>query len=146
MSICGNIEIRRAMLNEKKEIDLLVKKCGKHVSDYFGIRNLEDFYKLGHVWVVSGERIIAFAVAVPLKRTPTISLYEIGVDPEHRQKGHAKKLLQHIQTIYPEREYSFVVNESNVEGRATYNKLGFKVDRYDVTKSGRCIVRMSGKL
>lgn len=146
MNMCSNIGIRQAAINEQEEIAALVKRCGKHVRDYFGIRNLKDMYLNGHVWIVANDIIIAFAVAVPLKRSPIISLYEIGVDPDYRRQGHAKKLLKHIQKIYPERDYAFVVNESNIEGRAAYNKLGFKVNRYDVTKSGRCIVRMGGKI
>lgn len=145
MSI-ANLEIRPASIKERPDIDLLVKRCGKHVRDYFGIRTLNEFYEQGHVWVIVDEEIIAFAVAVPLKKTPTISLYEIGVDPDHRQKGHAKRLLKHIQEKYPDREYRFVVNENNVEGRTAYKKMGFIVEKYDVTKSGRCIVRMMGKI
>ena len=142
----AEIEIRPAQLMERPEVDLLVRRCGKHVRDYFGIRTLDEFFSKGHVWVLVDEDIIAFAVAVPLKKTPTISLYEIGVDPDHRQKGHAKRLLKHIQEEYPDREYRFVVNENNVEGRTAYKKMGFQVEKYDVTKSGRCIVRMIGKI
>lgn len=140
------ITIEPASLADKIEIDLLVKKCGKHVRDYFGIRNLEEFYKSGYVWIIRESQIIAFAVAVPLKKSQVISLYEIGVDPDHQKKGHAKRLLQHIQEIYPDRDYHFVVNETNFDGRAAYKRMGFKVDKYDITKSGRCIVRMFGRI
>lgn len=121
-----------------------MRQCGKQVSDYFGIRNLVDFYRKKEVYWVENTEPIAFAIAKPLIKQPVISLYEIGVIPSMRGKGVASTLIHHINDLYPNRIWRLVVNEDNQTARIAYQRLGLKEYAYDKTRGGRPIVRMEG--
>lgn len=140
--------IRRATVRDRAVIEGVVRRCGKHVRDYFGIRNLIDFYKRGNVWLVEAPLPSAFAVAKPLVREPVISLYEIGVIPEARGRGIAGELLRAInqQPEYTDRTWRLVVNEDNEHARRVYEHLGLAVVSHDFTKGGRPIIRMEGRI
>lgn len=139
--------VRRATFEDRATVEALVRACGKHVSDYFAIRNLKDFYKSGHVWLAHrNDAPVGFAVAKPLIREQIISLYEIGVVPEIRGHGIATTIMQTVDAEYPNREWRLVVNDDNVDARIAYERLGLRAYAYDFTRGGRPIVRMQGKL
>jgi predicted GNAT family acetyltransferase len=141
-----SFSVRTATLTDRATVEMIVKQCGKHVRDYFGIRNLIDFYRKGEVFIVEDPSPIAFAVAKPLIREQVISLYEIGVVPYKRGQGIATKLMYHIDTLHPDRTWRLVVNDDNAPARIAYERLGLKAYAYDKTKGGRPIIRMEGKL
>jgi len=141
-----SFSVRTATLTDRFLVETIVRQCGKHVSDYFGIRNLIDFYRKGEVFIVEDDSPIAFAVAKPLIREQVISLYEIGVVPHKRGQGIATKLMYHIDALHPNRTWRLVVNDDNEPARIAYERLGLKAYAYDKTKGGRPIVRMEGTL
>lgn len=137
--------IRRADLNDKPLVDALAKRCGKHVSSYFGIFDLETYYTLGNVLlagVYGSDDPKSFAVIRPLVRKPSVTLYELGTDPDSRGLGLATSILSWIQLHFPDRAITLVVNHDNQIGQMLYLKTGFKVTKLDTTKSGKSIVRM----
>lgn len=142
----NSCSVRRATIEDRGIVETLVRLCGKHVSDYFAIRDLKDFYKKGHVWLAFSPSPVAFALAKPLIRSEVISLYEIGVLEIYRGQGIARQLMKTIDAEYPDRIWRLVVNDDNVEARIAYERLGLKPYAYDFTRGGRPIVRMEGKL
>jgi ribosomal protein S18 acetylase RimI-like enzyme len=138
--------VRTATFTDRATVEAIVRQCGKHVRDYFGIRNLIDFYRKGEVFIVEDPQPIAFAVAKPLIREQIISLYEIGVLPHKRGQGIATLLMRHIDALHPDREWRLVVNDDNEPARIAYERLGLRAYAYDKTKGGRPIIRMQGKL
>ena len=137
--------IGKATMNEKPQVDALAKRCGKHVRSYFGIFDLDSYFEKGHVILagVSGSyEPKAFAVIRPLVRKPSVTLYELGTDPDSRGLGLATSILSWIQLSFPDKAVTLVVNHDNVEGQNLYIKTGFKVVTLDTTKSGKAIVRM----
>ena len=136
--------VKTATILDRQLIESIVRQCGKQVSDYFGIRNLVDFYRKKEVYWVENTEPIAFAIAKPLIKQPVISLYEIGVIPSMRGKGVASTLIHHINDLHPNRVWRLVVNEDNQTARIAYQRLGLKEYAYDKTRGGRPIVRMEG--
>lgn len=142
----NSCSVRRATLEDRGIVETLVRVCGKHVSDYFAIRDLKDFYKKGHVWLAFDPSPVGFALAKPLIRSEVISLYEIGVVSAFRGQGIARHMMKTIDAEYPDRIWRLVVNDDNVEARLAYERLGLKAYAYDFTRGGRPIIRMEGKL
>lgn len=142
----SSCSVRTATLTDRVVVETIVRQCGKHCRDYFGIRNLIDFYRKGEVFIVEDELPIAFAVAKPLIHKQVISLYEIGVVPHKRGQNVATKLMYHIDALHPNRTWRLVVNDDNEPARIAYERLGLKAYAYDKTKGGRPIVRMEGVL
>jgi ribosomal-protein-alanine N-acetyltransferase len=74
------------------------------------------------------KEIIAYIMACPLSES-SLDIESIAVDPEHRGKGLAKALFQHIEDIAKQRGYEKIVlevREHNREAIGLYEKLGFK--------------------
>jgi len=138
--------VKTATILDRQLVESVVRQCGKQVADYFGIRNLVDFYRKKEVYWVENDEPIAFAIAKPLIKQPVISLYEIGVIPSMRGKGVASALIYHINDLHPNRVWRLVVNEDNHTARIAYQRLGLKEYANDKTRGGRPIVRMEGVL
>jgi ribosomal protein S18 acetylase RimI-like enzyme len=138
--------VKTATILDRQLVEGIVRQCGKQVSDYFGIRNLVDFYRKKQVYWIEDTQPIGFAIAKPLIKQEVISLYEIGVIPSMRGMGVASALLYHINDLYPNRSWRLVVNEDNQIARIAYQRLGLKEYAYDKTRGGRPIVRMEGRL
>jgi ribosomal protein S18 acetylase RimI-like enzyme len=137
------MNMRSTTMDEKETVAAVVKACGKEVKTYFDIRNLNDYFQAGHVWVMEdNDEMVAFAVAVPLKKSPVVSLYEIGVKPEHRRRGILTLMLNHLRSVHPDRLIRLVVGETNIEARAAYLCRGFREVGTSVTRKGQFIVKM----
>ena len=137
--------IRKATMDDKPQVDALAKRCGKHVRSYFGIFDLDTYFQKSHV-VIAGldgsNDPKAFAVIRPLVRKLSVTLYELGTDPEARGLGLATTLLSWIQLTFPDRAVTLVVNHDNEPGQRLYTRVGFRIVKLDKTKSGNTIVRM----
>lgn len=124
----GVLEVRQADVTDRKEIEKLIRLCGKHVSDYFAMRNTDEYWSRGEVWVARwGYVYVGFAVVHPLKREPVQSLYQVGVHPEWRGLGIGTSLLLRAMEAHPEKRIlRLVVSEGNTGAIAMYEKWGLE--------------------
>lgn len=124
----NNVTVRKADRNEMQEVREVVKRCGKYVRDYSGIRNLEEFYDKGWVYVAHLNEqpdIVGFCVCRHNVRNPWSTIYEIGTVPEARQNGVARALVNVAGTDSPHEHIRLVVDATNVEALTFYATLGF---------------------
>lgn len=125
--IDDDIVIRRADLEaDRKRVEVAVRACGKYARSYFDMYYPHKYYEKGQVWLaerIVAEPVIAFAVAVPLARTPVTSLYEFGVIPSERGRGLARAMLEIVRVDRPLR---FVVDEDNTGALEFYRKCGLE--------------------
>lgn len=102
-----------------------MKACGKFVRSYFSIFDLEKHYNEGSIWMAYSEeeptKILAFAAAVPLKRTHVTSLYDFGVHPDAEGQGLGRRMLE---TVRVDRPLRFVVDHRNSEAFNFYAACG----------------------
>lgn len=143
-----DVTLRQAVWEEEPQVAWLVKHCGPYVRDYFGIRDLRKQYDEGNVWVAvePGGRLLAFAVARPLKREHTTVIDELATAPECRGEGIGTALMKRAARGRPIR---LVVAEQNETAVAYYAKRGLvlKYPRPVPTRSGKKLVwRMEGQL
>lgn len=139
-----NFHFRRAIVAEQKDVEKLVRVCGKHVRDYFDMRNKDEYWTQGEVWggwtLKDGKDVecIAFAVVHALKREPVLSLYDVGVHPEWRGLHVATMLMSTIWMAYPEaRAIRLVVSEGNKDAIAMYERWGLAfIERRETRRNG----------
>lgn len=125
----GKLTIDRADPGDRKEIERLIRACGKHVSDYFAMRNTDDYWEAGEVWVAKwGEVHVGFCVVHPLKREPVQSLYQIGVHPEWRGMKIATALIDRALREHPDKPLlRLVVSPENAPGVRMYEAWGLEL-------------------
>lgn len=124
----AGLRITRAPEERRKELETVIKACGSFVRDYFDMRNTKDYWAQGLVWAVecAGE-YVAFAVVVPLKTQPVLSLYNIGVLPQWRGAGIATLLMQHIWRQHPDHPIiRLVSSRGNTEAFRLYAAWGLQ--------------------
>lgn len=135
----GTLEIRQGQPQERKDVEKVIRACGKHVRDYFDMRNTDDYWANGEVWVAWwGKVIVGFTVLHPLKREPVQSLYQVGVHPEWRGLNIATFLLREAMKAHPDqRTLRLVVSEENTGARAMYMKWGLvELGRKETRRNG----------
>jgi GNAT superfamily N-acetyltransferase len=126
--------VRPAEPHERQQVERCVRACGKWVRTYFDMRNLPERYDAGHVWIATEDgRIAAFAVAVPLKRSPVTSLYEFGVHPAWRRTGVGRQLLIACAVGRPLR---LVVDAENGQAAMFYLRCGLRLTGRHIVKTG----------
>jgi ribosomal-protein-alanine acetyltransferase len=91
---------------------------------------LTDYNAIGLAARVNGE-IAGFIIGRIdiVRNTPFGHILTVDIDPSHRRKGLAQKLLQEIEAIFKERgikECRLEVREDNVAASNLYQKLGYK--------------------
>jgi ribosomal-protein-alanine acetyltransferase len=91
---------------------------------------LTDYNAIGLAARVNGE-IAGFIIArTDIERNmPAAHILTIDIEPSHRRKGIAQKLLHEIETIFKERglrECRLEVREDNVAALNLYQKLGYE--------------------
>ena len=96
------VTFHTATLADKPTVDALVKACGKFVSTYRDIRNLDAMYRKGQVHVAEkGAALVGFAVAPHLVRSPWTSIYEIGVHPGWQRQGIGRDFVHYLHAVSP---------------------------------------------
>jgi len=91
---------------------------------------LTDYNAIGLVARVNGE-IAGFVIGrIDVERNmPFGHILTVDIEPSHRRKGIAQKLLRKIEAIFKERgikECRLEVREDNVAASNLYQKLGYK--------------------
>lgn len=143
----GIFRYERADPGDRKLIEKLVRACGKHVRDYFDMRNTDDYWRDGEVWVcwAGADEPIAFATVHPLKREPVQSLYQIGVHPEWRGLGIATKLMVVAMAAHRDKPtLRLVVSEGNVVARRMYLLWGLTQGQTRPTRRNGLVVEFEG--
>jgi ribosomal protein S18 acetylase RimI-like enzyme len=135
------VSFRSAEWVEEPEIKQLVKDCGKFVRTYSGIRNLQQLFEKGSVYVAetTEERKVAFAVVAHLVRKPFSSIYEIGTHPEFQRHGIGRRFISYIQHVSPHNAIRLVCDARNEQGLNFYRSLGFTNLGARTNKSGDVI-------
>jgi ribosomal protein S18 acetylase RimI-like enzyme len=138
---------RRATIDERAQVDKLVRRCGPDVRDYFDMRNLDEYWQSGEVWVAAfANTPVAFAVVHPLKREPVQSLYDIGVHPAWRRLGIAKGLLQAALSAHPSKpRLRLVVSDDNLEAQGFYKSLNLSFGGAKLTRRNGTVFRYEGE-
>lgn len=94
--------------------------------------NFVDSLVAGHVaWGLFDvdERLLAYCIA--MRGVEELHLLNITVAPEARRQGHARRLIGALVELCRDEGATRLwleVRPSNLEGRATYERLGFVVD------------------
>ena len=91
---------------------------------------LTNYNAIGLVARVNGE-IAGFIIARIdiVRNVPFGHILTVDIEPSHRRKGIAQKLLHEIEVIFKERgikECRLEVREDNVAASNLYQKLGYK--------------------
>lgn len=140
-----SVTVWRATLDEKPAIGAVVKRCGKFVRDYSGIRGLDDYYRAGMVLAaeVDGvDGIAGFCVVRHNKRNAWSTIYEIGTVPEARGRGVGRALITFAVRSSRWRKLRLVVDAENTGAREFYARLGFDAIGRRHNKRGDTIIDM----
>lgn len=144
-----SIEIIQAAIDDKKRVEVAVRECGKPVKTYFDMYGIKGYYENGHVWMAlapGDDTVLGFAVAIPLKRSPVTSLYEMGVIPAAQGMGLGRKILDAVSGGRP---FRLVVDYDNEHAIRLYEEYGLTkvTEEPEWTKSGKNrVYRMEGPL
>ena len=138
--------VRPALPDERKEVERLIRTCGKHVADYFAMRNTDEYWRNGEVWLAKwGEPIVGFTVLHPLKRENVQSLYQVGVHPEWRGMNIATYLLSEAMAAYRDKPVlRLVVSEDNKGAQAMYVKWGLLAGPRKETRRNGYVIPFEG--
>lgn len=142
----GMLGVRKAKPEERKEVERLIRTVGKHVSDYFAMRNTDEYWNKGEVWVATwGGIYVGFAVVHPLKREPVQSLYQVGVHPEWRGLKVATSLLLMALSEHPDKQtLRLVVNEDNAGAIKMYERWGLTRGKRRETRRNGFVIEFEG--
>ena len=121
-------------LHEKnlKEILLLNLRCFKRGEDYTKhtfTYLLTSPKILGYQIVTASNKIVGF-IFVSANNGNVGHITTIGIAPEHRKRGLARKLLNHIENALRQRDFEAVVLEvrvSNFAAQNLYSKYGYVI-------------------
>lgn len=97
----------------------------KHTFEYL----LGEPRTLSYRVVTPDEQLVAFAF-VMVNDNNAAHLTTIGVAPEHRGRGLATRLLEHIEDALRSREVGTIMLEvrlANIDAQSLYRKLGYTV-------------------
>lgn len=97
----------------------------KHTFDYL----LSDSRTISYRVVANGTEMVAFAIVME-NENGSAHLTTIGVAPEHRRRGLAVKLLDHVENAVRNRELSTIVLEvraGNFGAQTLYHDRGYTI-------------------
>jgi ribosomal protein S18 acetylase RimI-like enzyme len=119
-------------------IRLTIRELGASLSKRFPLDDLGGSERpYDHAWVaLDGERIIGFAATAFEPWNRRLVLWHLYVNPSHRGRGVARRLLQAVNEHGVERGARHVWLETsslNVPGVAAYRALGFALSGADLT-------------
>lgn len=122
------VNFRTARHDERKDVEALVKRCGKFVRDYFGMRGLEKYWAKGQVFLAETPKgeLVGFAVAPDLVRKPWTTIHEIGIDPTWQRMGIASRFVRFLCAMSPHHRLRLVCDVRNDAALALYGSLGFR--------------------
>jgi ribosomal protein S18 acetylase RimI-like enzyme len=126
----SDVIVRTADRSDIREIADVVKRCGKYVRDYSGIRDLETYYDRGWVYAAQLDDdgpIVGFCVCRHNVRNEWSTIYEIGTVPEARGRGVARSLVVVAGSQSPHRRLRLVVDATNVDALRFYASMAFKL-------------------
>lgn len=122
-----------------KEILLLNLRCFKHGEDYNKATFtylLTDSDTLGYQLITASKQIVGF-VFIVANNKKVGHITTIGIAPEHRKRGLARKLLNHAENVLLKKGFDSVVLEvrvGNFAAQNLYSKYGYviiqKLDKY----------------
>ncbi len=122
-----------------KEILLLNLRCFKHGENYNKATFtylLTDPDVLGYRLITASESIVGF-IFIVANNKKVGHITTIGIAPEHRKRGLARKLLNYAENILLKKGFDSVVLEvrvSNFAAQNLYSKYGYviiqKLDKY----------------
>ncbi|SET42567.1 Acetyltransferase (GNAT) family protein [Natronincola peptidivorans] len=135
----NNVSIRRISQKERYKVNELIKKrAPKEYQEYLsedegqlGIVNSDYFFI--YVAEVGSEPVGYIHIALipkPDKRKGTMFIDDLWVEPEHRRKGIAEKLMEEAFKLtkkYDFVEFRLVVNTDNESAINLYRKKGFEL-------------------
>ncbi|MGI8670469.1 MAG: ribosomal protein S18-alanine N-acetyltransferase [Aridibacter sp.] len=122
-----------------REILLLNLRCFKRGEDYNKATFtylLTDSDTLGYQLITASKQIVGF-VFIVANNKKVGHITTIGIAPEHRKRGLARKLLNHAENVLLQKGFDSVVLEvrvSNFAAQNLYSKYGYviiqKLDKY----------------
>lgn len=125
-----NVRFRVAHPEDRADVDMTAKVCGRFVRTYFGLRNLDALWAKGHVHVAVAasyeDAVVGFAVAPHLVRKPWTSVYEIGVHPDYQRHGVGAAFIAYLCRSSPWGTIRLVCDGRNDKALAFYDRLGFR--------------------
>ena len=143
--------VSQALPEDRRDVERLVRQCGKEVRDYFDMRNLDAYWDSGSVWMLHVspvEEPVGFAVVYMQRRKPVLSLYDIGVHPEWRRFGLGTALMYGVFGWYREKHGAerlrLVVSATNDVAIGTYRKWGLEALELKETRRNGTVAVMEG--
>lgn len=124
--------IKPATIERIEEIYLANQRCFKRSESYSRkiFRHLLSHPKtIGYCAITSGNQLVAFIFAT-FDDDGTGHISTLGVLPEHRRKGLAKKLISHVEQMLVKKNITTVkleVRVSNSEAQGLYRQLGYRI-------------------
>jgi ribosomal-protein-alanine N-acetyltransferase len=125
-------EIKPLTLDHLPEVLRLNIRCfrngdnyTKHTFDYL----LNEPRTLSYRLVTPSDELVAFAF-VMVNENNAAHLTTIGVAPEHRRRGLAVRLLEHIENALKQREVGTIMLEvrvGNIDAQHLYRRAGYMV-------------------
>ena len=115
-------------LKEVMQLNLRCFKKGENYTTHTFSYLLNESTTLSYRIVTPNEQIVAFIFVMTNQGTGHITT--IGVAPEHRRRGLAKKLLAHVDEALRKREItstSLEVRVSNIIAQSLYRDLGYTI-------------------
>lgn len=119
--------LTRKQIGEVIRLNLRCFSNGDNYSKYTFEYLFEQPHLLSYRIVTPDERMVAFAFALA-NDNGSAHLTTIGVAPEHRRRGLAQKLLEHLETAAAARGLGTMVLEvrvSNFKALELYRKTGY---------------------
>jgi ribosomal-protein-alanine N-acetyltransferase len=121
--------LTRKHLGEVIRLNLRCFANGDNYSKYTFDYLFNEPRSLSYRIVTPNERMVAFAFVI-VSDNGSAHLTTIGVAPEHRRRGLAAKLMDHLEDALAARDLNTVILEvrvSNAEAQQLYRKLGYVV-------------------
>lgn len=125
-------DIRPLTTDQLQEVLRLNIRCFRNGDNY--TKHTFEFLlneprTLSYRVVTPADELVGFAF-IMVNENNAAHLTTIGVAPEHRGRGLAKRLLQHIEDALRVREVGTIMLEvrvANIEARSLYSRLGYTV-------------------
>ncbi|MDM5281935.1 GNAT family N-acetyltransferase [Peribacillus frigoritolerans] len=96
-------------------------------------QNLEDIEKAfeSHIFLksVENEKIIGSVKAT--KKNGICYIGKLMVHPNHQNKGIGKKLMQEIESLFPNTDFELFTGSKSYKNISFYEKLGYKGFKYE---------------
>lgn len=137
------LKVTHPVWAQEKEVRAIARRCGKFVSTYSGIRDLQMYYDRGWVgllWV--DDEPVGFWVIRHGTRNRWSTIHEVGVVPEAQRKGYGERIVMHILEQSPHRRIRLVCDARNDGALKFYDRIGFRTLGQRLNKAGDTIVDM----